>query len=353
MKIVVAIDSMKGCLDSENASEAMKSGLELAFPDAKIISVPVADGGEGTAEAIAKANRGVERMHSVVEGPLGDPVNAEWWFNHDSSTAYMDMASAAGITLIAENDRNPLKTSTYGVGQLICKALESGADHIVVGMGGSATVDGGMGACRALRECKCSAEISLACDVIAPFTGDNGAARVFGPQKGATPEEVEILESKLEKIRQEVLLSCGIDLNAIPGSGAAGGCAGGLMAYCGAKIENGAKLVLDSIGFDNIVEDADLIVTGEGSADSQTLMGKLPSEILRRGKMRGIPVVLVAGHVDGAEKLLDAGFSLIIDINSSENINRSHTGGKDAMLPQTAKTRLKAVGKCIRDCSWA
>lgn len=350
MKVVVAIDSMKGCLGSLDASRACAEGIRGMISDAEVVTVPVADGGEGTADAIAFSNTLMKRFESRVSGPLGYEVNAEWWLDEENATAYMDMASASGLTLVPEDKRDPMKASTYGVGQLMLCALSMGAKRIVVGMGGSATVDGGIGACNALKEYGEPMEILLACDVKSPYTGLNGAARVFGPQKGASPEEVEALEARLENIRQDVLKKFGLDLNDVPGSGAAGGCAGGLVAYFGAEIKNGARLVLDLIGFDKMLEGAGLIITGEGSADKQTLMGKLPFEILQRGKRMGIPVVMVAGRIADAKALNEAGFAAILDINSKENISRSHTAGKFAMDKETAIARLKSISKDIHDC---
>lgn len=382
MKVVVAIDSMKGCLGSWEASEACARGVRERIPGMEVVAVPVADGGEGTAAAIAFSNNRIAEKISWVTGPDGRDVDAKWWMDEENKKAYMDMASAAGVTLLAEDKRNPMKTTTYGVGQLILAAIDEGAKNIVVGMGGSATVDGGVGACEALgvrfiknmdflepeqnasntkdafeigddyiRDIDISGidsrlidvEILLACDVTAPFTGDRGAARVFGPQKGANPVEVELLEKRLENLRKIILKKFGMDLNEIRGSGAAGGCAGGLVALLGVKIKKGAELVLDSIGFDKIIEDADMIITGEGSADCQTLMGKLPFEILQRGKQKKIPVILVAGKIEDKEKLEEAGFAKVIDINSEEIVLRSNTSGMDVMNPEVATSRLRHI----------
>ncbi|MDO4336421.1 MAG: glycerate kinase [Bacteroidales bacterium] len=355
MKAVVAIDSMKGCLGSAEASEACAAGLREAWPDAEVIVVPVADGGEGTAAAIAFSDKSIIRKTDRVLGPDGTPTIAEWWLDAAKKTAYIDLAAAAGLTLVPQERRNPLTATTFGVGQLILAAASEGARHIVLGLGGSATVDGGAGACEALgvrfgvdhidvshidNRLK-DIDLHLACDVTAPFTGEKGAARVFGPQKGADPTQVKLLEERLERLRLLILRQFGIDLNEVPGSGAAGGCAGGLMALAGGKIENGAALVLDSIGFDRIIAGADLMVTGEGSADRQTLMGKLPSEILRRGQKAGIPVALAAGRITDAEALSEAGFAAIIDINSEANARRSGTEGQEAMDSGVATRRLR------------
>lgn len=356
-RVVVAIDSMKGCLGSMEASGACADGVRKTMPEAEVIAVPVADGGEGTAKAIAFSDSRIMRRVSKVSGPDGELVDAEWWMDEVNKTAYMDMAAASGLTLVLEDKRNPMKTTTYGVGEMILAAMDEGANRIVVGMGGSATVDGGAGACEALgvkfrgdyidisgiEPRLKEVEILLACDVEVPFTGDRGAARVFGPQKGANPEEVEMLEARLENLRRIIIKKFGVDLNEIPGSGAAGGCAGGLKALVGAKIEKGAGLVLDSIGFGDIIADTDLIITGEGRADSQTLMGKLPCEILQRGKLKKIPVILVAGKIEDKEKLEEAGFAKVIDINSEEIALRSNTSGLDAMNQEVASSRLRHI----------
>lgn len=378
-KVVVAIDSMKGCLGSIEASEAFADGVRTEFPDTDVAAVAVADGGEGTAAAIAMAKPDVRRIKSRVKGPLGEDIEAEWWLNSKESSAYIDMAAAAGITLISESERNPMRTTSYGVGEIILEALRHHVGHIILGLGGSATVDCGLGACQALgvrfldadgneiespftggmlmrvadadmsevSEELRNVRLSLACDVVAPLTGENGAARVFGPQKGASPEDVGSLEIGLENIRQLTMRKFGIDLNETAGSGAAGGCAGGLMAFAGGKIEKGAPLVLDAIGFDSLIENSDYIVTGEGSADRQTLMGKLPYEILQRGLKSGSPVFLAAGRIKDEAELLDAGFSNLIDINAPDNIGDSNTPGQEAMNPSTASRRLKSAGKTL------
>ena len=238
-KVIVAIDSMKGCLGSLEASEACAKGIRKANPEADVIAVPVADGGEGTANAIAFSDSRIMRRVSKVSGPEEELVEAEWWMDEGNKTAYMDMAAAAGLTLVSGDKRNPMKTTTYGVGEMILAAMHEGANRIVAGMGGSATVDGGVGACKALgvdfaeddidisgiEPRLKEVEILLACDVEVPFTGERGAARVFGPQKGANTEEVEILATRLEDLRRKILKEIGVDLNEVRCSGAAGGCA--------------------------------------------------------------------------------------------------------------------------------
>ncbi len=347
------MDSMKGCLDSLSASRALADGIARHFDDAEVICVPVADGGEGTAAAMAFGNDRFVRQSSLVTGPLGDVVSAEWYLDEETGTAVIDMAAAAGLNLVEESRRAPLKATTYGVGELILEAVSKGAKKILLGLGGSATVDGGIGAIQALTKRQTDSvieslkkgeiELDLLCDVVAPFTGERGAARVFGPQKGASTEDVEMLEERLEDIRRMALESRGIDLNEVPGSGAAGGLAGGLMAFAGGRIVKGAEAVLAAIGFNQIIEGADLIITGEGSSDRQTLMGKIPFEILQRGKMKGVPVWLVAGRVSDEDALLQAGFERVICINSPVNIERSGTAGLEDMEPEVAKTRLSSI----------
>ncbi|MDE5794002.1 MAG: glycerate kinase [Muribaculaceae bacterium] len=367
-KVVAAMDSMKGCLDSLSASRAIASGIIGQDADIEVVCVPVADGGEGTAEALAFGNSNCEKQVTKVSGPLGEEIMAEWYYDEESGTAFIDMAVAAGLALVEESKRDPLRTTTYGVGELIMEAVEKGAKKILLGLGGSATVDGGVGALSAMgliepealppkqtiqtetdsiseKIEKGGVELLLLCDVSAPFTGQRGAARVFGPQKGASAEDVEALEARLEEIRSKVKEVRGIDLNDVPGSGAAGGLAGGLMAFAGGKIVKGASVVLDAIGFNDIIEGANLIITGEGSSDQQTLMGKIPYEILQRGKRKDVLVWLVAGRICDCEALLDAGFERIICINSPEIVLRSDTEGQDPMDPEIASRRLGAFYK--------
>ncbi|MDE6522963.1 MAG: glycerate kinase [Muribaculaceae bacterium] len=367
-KVVAAMDSMKGCLDSLSASRAIASGIIGQDADIEVVCVPVADGGEGTAEALAFGNTNCKKQISKVTGPLGEEIMAEWYYDEQAGTAFIDMAAAAGLALVEESKRNPLQTTTYGVGELILEAVGKGASKIMLGLGGSATVDGGVGALSAMGLIEPEAltpkqtiqretdsisekiknggvELLLLCDVSAPFTGQRGAARVFGPQKGASAEDVEVLEARLEEIRSMVKEVRRFDLNDVPGSGAAGGLAGGLMAFAGGRIVKGASVVLDTIGFDDIIEEADLIITGEGSSDSQTLMGKIPYEILQRGKRKDVPVWLVAGRLSDREALLDAGFERIICINSPDIVLRSDTEEQDPMDPDVASRRLGAFYK--------
>ncbi len=391
-KILVAMDSMKGCLDSYHASLWVAAGMQDAFPESKVSFRPVSDGGEGMAEMVAFGRKDAEYKNCKVQGPLGTAIEGVWLkcpcLPEDSvdegenrkraseMVAYMDFASAGGLTLIQVEERNPLKTTSYGVGEMINAALGEGINNVVLGLGGSATVDGGLGALQALglrvldkngqellhpitggmledvedleftevfRNNITKLNLTLLCDVDAPFTGERGAAHVFGPQKGADTAGVELLEKGMEKVRKVILRKTAIDLNQFHGSGAAGGAAGGFMTLAGGRIVPGASTLLDLTGFDKDIEDADLIITGEGSSDIQTLMGKIPFEILQRGKHKNVPVWLVAGRIRDREALADAGFEKIICINSPDIVERSATIGKDPMDPDVASRRLGAI----------
>lgn len=377
--VVVAIDSMKGCLTSIEAGNAFAEGLKETYPGIDVKVLHVADGGEGTADCIAGYSPVYQRQKSIVTGPEGAPVEAEWHYDPTTGTACIDMAAAAGLPLIAPAKRNPMRTTTYGVGQLLQEARLKGAKRIILGLGGSATVDGGLGALQALGAVildragnRMSApfagwmlteigdidtsevsadwqhiELTLACDVTTRFTGDEGAAHVFAPQKGANEEETAILDSGLLNLKGIIMEKTGIDLDMMDGSGAAGGCGGGLAGLLGARVTSGADLVLDAVGFDSATEDADLVVTGEGKADRQTLMNKLPGVILRRCLKKGVPTIIVAGKIEDEEKLADAGFARIIDINSTDVIRHSGTEDCDPMDSEVAYRRLIASGKSI------
>lgn len=377
-KILVAMDSMKGCLDSYKASLWVAVGLQEAYPGSDVVLTPVSDGGEGMTEMIACGRKDIDFCECIVYSPIGDKIKAAWLMinNTEGKCAYIDFASAGGLTLVAEERRNPLNTTSYGVGQIIKDALKKGIRDIKLGLGGSATVDAGLGALQALglrlldpkgkdlprpfkgemladisdieitesfKRKTADLKLTLLSDVEAPFTGETGAAHIFGPQKGASKSDVEILENGMEHLRRLIVEKTGIDLNAYPGSGAAGGAAGGLMAFAGGIIKKGASTLLDLTGFDDNLEDVDLIVTGEGSSDSQTLMGKIPYEILMHGKRKNIPVWLVAGRIRDREALLKAGFEKIFCINSPDIVHRSGTLACNPMDPDVAAKRLSSI----------
>lgn len=377
-KIVVAMDSMKGCLDSYHASLWVATGLHEEYPDSEIFFTPVSDGGEGMMAMVAFGRNDIEFCECKVVSPLGEGMEASWLMidNKEERCAYIDFASAGGLTLVPDEQRNPLYSTSYGVGQMIGDAVRKGVSDIRLGLGGSATVDAGLGALQALglrlldknrreltrpfkggmlgdvadieftdefRRKTDGLKLTLLCDVKAPLTGEYGAANVFGPQKGANAHDVEILENGMENVRRLIIEKTGIDLNLYPGSGAAGGAAGGLMALAGGEIRRGASTLLDMSDFEKDIEGADLIITGEGGSDRQTLMGKLPFEILRRGKMKNIPVWLVSGRIADDKALSEAGFERIICINSPDVVWRSNTVGRDPMDPDVAAQRLSSV----------
>lgn len=336
-KIIIACDSFKGSLSSDEAGRAIAEGIRRADPSFSTRTVPVADGGEGTVAALVHGLNG-HFASCRVDGPLGQPVTASYGISGDGRLAFMEMAQASGLTLIPESDRNPLLTSTLGTGQMIKDALDKGCDTILMGIGGSATNDGGMGllhalgarfhdsAGRELPPCGASLEkietielagldvralrtrFLVACDVDNPLFGPDGAACVFAPQKGADPAMVERLDRGLRNYARAVSRSTGRDVADMPGAGAAGGLGACLAAFFNAGLKPGIELMLDAVGFDDIIAGADLIITGEGRLDHQTLHGKTPCGVLRRGQRLGIPVVAVGGAVCASDELLKAGF---------------------------------------------
>lgn len=272
---------------------------------------------ECIAEAV-DANMVSVRVHD----PLMQQIEAQYAVSADGTTAYMEMAAASGLTLVPKDKRNPMLTTTYGVGDMILDAVERGCKQIVMGIGGSATCDGGKGMIECLDgHLPLPAEIIVASDVSNPLYGEDGAAYVFAPQKGATPEQVKLLDDQLRNFARETEAK-GIalpDLAHHPGAGAAGGLGYGLMAYLGATLQSGIDLLLDTIHFDVQIKDADFILTGEGKSDKQTLMGKVPKGILKRAMKQSIPVHLLSGAIEDAKELKDAGFASVRSINEDDN----------------------------------
>lgn len=326
MKFIIAIDSFKNCMTSSEANRAAAEGVRDVHPDATILQMPVSDGGEGWIEAFVDAVGG-EIKYVEVFDPLMHPIKSQYAIGND--TAIIEIAKASGITLLTTSELNPLKTNTYGTGQLIADAIENGCQKIVVGLGGSATSDCGIGMLTALADkfsdgdiyqlSKCAAlksiNFTIATDVNNPLCGKNGAAHVFAPQKGATPEMIEILDANAQKFADEMAAHFGYDRSKNPGAGAAGGLGYAFMQFFGADCRSGAELLFDAADFDSKIIDADLVITGEGSADSQTLMGKLPSVILKHSQKFDVPVALLAGRVADRENLIAAGFRDVVCIN--------------------------------------
>ncbi len=348
MRVVIAPDKFKGSLTAVDAARAIAEGVFQAAPDALIDLCPMADGGEGTVDAVASAT-GAELREEAVSGPLeGQRVTACWALippgavealRRDAglagllvpgtATGLIEMAQASGLSLVPGDRRDPMATSTLGTGQLILKALDAGCRQVVVGIGGSGTVDGGTGMARALgyrlldargRELPgggaCLESLSsidpsgadprlsetgflVASDVDSPLLGPQGAARVFGPQKGATPRQVESLERGLARLAEVVLDSLGVDVREVPGAGAAGGLGAGLVAFCGAKIASGVMLIAGLTKLEEKIEGADLVLTGEGRFDSQSSRGKTPAGVVDIAGRHGVPAVVLAGEIAG------------------------------------------------------
>ncbi len=322
MKVIIAIDSFKGCLTSKQANEAAAEGIRRVCPDAKIVEIPVSDGGEGYMEAFYAAIGGtLEEV--TVRDPLMRPVTAKYLL-HDEM-AVIEIAQASGLTLLTKEERNPMVATSYGTGQLVADAVCKGARHIIIGLGGSATSDCGMGMLKALIdifakhgqwddvEALKDVRFTIASDVENPLYGEKGAAHVFAPQKGATPEMVRRLDERARKFAELSAKHFGYDRSQQAGAGAAGGMGYAFLQYLHAESMSGIQLLLDTIRFKELVADADLIITGEGSADRQTLMGKLPMGILEQAGHT--PVYLIAGRISDREELLNAGFARVDCIN--------------------------------------
>ena len=325
-KVIVAMDSFKGCMSSVEANRAAADGVRSVWPGAEVVEVPVSDGGEGFLEAFRAAIGG-----ELVTIPVKDPLlrNISTRYLLKGETAVVEIAEAIGLTLLSQEERNPMTASSYGVGQLVANAVKMGARHIIVGLGGSATSDAGKGMLQALTDAfgQCSLAVSastapaippsirftIATDVENPLYGENGAAQVFGPQKGATPEMVRLLDAAARQFADDSARQMGFDRSQMKGAGAAGGLGYAFLQYLDAGRQPGIELLLSTIGFDVLASDADLIITGEGSADRQTLMGKLPMGILRHSA--GVPVCLIAGKVSDRQELLRAGFAHVESIN--------------------------------------
>ncbi len=333
MKVVVAIDSFKGCLTSKEANQAAAEGIRSICPKAEAVQVPVSDGGEGFIEAFHAALGG-HLVELMVKDPLMRPISAQYLLL--DKMAVIEIAQASGLMLLTAEERNPMVATSYGTGQLVADAVQRGAEHILVGLGGSATSDAGIGMLRALIDTfgkhgntpehhspTCSLwddihelkhiRFTIASDVKNPLCGENGAAHVFAPQKGATPDMVQQLDARARKFAEVSALHFGYDRSEQEGAGAAGGLGYAFLQYMNAECKPGIDLLLETIKFHEMVRDADLVITGEGSADRQTLMGKLPMGILRQSG--NTPVCLIAGRISDQEELLKAGFSYVECIN--------------------------------------
>ena len=336
MKIIVAIDSFKGCLTSAEANQAASEGIISKEPEAEVVQVPVSDGGEGWLEAFMAAMGG-SIVEVSVKDPLMRPVVAQYLVQGD--TAVIEIAKASGLTLLKPEERNPMVATSYGTGQLVADAVRRGCKHVIVGLGGSATSDCGMGMLEAIEDSGViidnDVRFTIATDVTNPLCGENGAAYVFGPQKGASHDDVVALDARAKRFAEDSARQMGRDCQNMPGAGAAGGLGYAFLQYMNADCRSGIDLLLDTIRFDDLLQDADLVITGEGSADRQTLMGKLPFGILQRAKRHHVPVMLIAGRIADEQQLLDAGFSRVACINPPG------LPLEIAMQPATAKENIR------------
>ena len=350
-KVVVAIDSFKNCLTSKEANQAAADGIRSVWPDAEVVQVPVSDGGEGFIEAF-RAAIGGELQAVYVKDPVMRPITARYLLKR--KMAVIEMAEASGLMLLSAEERNPMVATSYGTGQLVADAIRKGAEHIIVGLGGSATSDAGIGMLKALMDClpsvplKCgevrcwdntmipaTVRFTIATDVNNPLCGLCGAAHVFSPQKGATPDMVSQLDKRARKFAELSARHFGYDRQNMPGAGAAGGLGYAFLQYLNAECTSGIQLLLDTIQFKEIVKNADFVITGEGAADRQTLMGKLPMGILQQSG--DTPVCLIAGRIGDSEELLKAGFALIECINP-EGISLATALRKDVAMEHIRRT---------------
>ena len=344
MRVIVAPDSYKGSVTALGVAEAIERGVRAVFPGAEVVKVPIADGGEGTVDALVVATKG-RLEETVVRGPLGEPVRAKWGVLGDGETAVIEMAAASGLPLVPKERRDPRVTTTHGTGELVCAALDARLTKLVVGIGGSATNDGGAGFARALgarfldeagRELPeggaalarlhridlsgldprlADARIVVACDVDNPLVGPRGASAVYGPQKGATQEMVRELDAALARYAEVARAATGRDVAKEPGAGAAGGLGAGLLLFTSAELRPGVSIVLESTGFEALVRGADLVITGEGRTDFQTAMGKAPVGVAAAAARHGVPVVCLSGGLgDGAEEVLAKGIDGVASV---------------------------------------
>jgi glycerate kinase len=375
VKVVVAPNSFKGSLSASEAASAIARGVRQAFPGAEVVEVPVADGGEGTVEALVSAHHGAYRT-AEVEGPLGDPVAAPYGLIDDGRTGVLELASASGLTLIATERRNPRKTSTYGFGQLLEEVRSAGVLEIIAGIGGSATNDGGAGMARALGYRLLDAaghdlprggaalarleridpagfdprwravRVKVACDVTNPLTGPQGASAVYGPQKGADAETVRELDAALARLASVIEKDLGKRVADVPGAGAAGGAGAGLLAFLDASLVPGAPLVVEASGFAARLGGADLVITGEGRADEQTAYGKAPGEVAKRAKAARIPVLLIAGaRGPGWEALSDLGVTAIVTLDEEgHNLQQ--------LIKEAGPMLTRAAARACRERIW-
>ncbi|WP_301705573.1 glycerate kinase [uncultured Parabacteroides sp.] len=391
-KVVIAIDSFKGCLTSEEAGNAVMKGVKAIFPDCETLLFPVADGGEGMLDILVSATKGKYRT-LPAHGPLMEPMQGRYGISGDGQTALVEMAAVSGLPLIPEEKRNPMLTTTYGTGELIRDALEQGCRRFIVGIGGSATNDAGLGMLQALgfrfrdkqgnllgtggrilpqvasidtsavHPALKEARFTIACDVHNPFCGPDGAAYVFAPQKGADAGMVKELDAGMQALALVIRSATGKDISDIPGAGAAGGMGGGFLAFLNAGLKPGIRLMLDALDFGEKIKGADLVFTGEGRADRQTAMGKVPFGVLEEARKQHIPVIVLAGCIEDTEQMNRAGFQGVFSITpgpvslekamepefAGENIRRLVTQICSVIRPLSGNTPASFLSNPIPD----
>ena len=373
MKVVVAPNAFKGSLAAPAAAAAIARGVRQSFPGAEVVEIPVADGGDGTVEALVAAHHGT--VHEVeVEGPLGDPVTASYGLIADGRTAVVELASTSGLALVPRGRREPRRASTYGFGQLLEAVRGLGVGEIIAGIGGSATNDGGAGMAQAIGFHLLDAQggelprggaalarleriirpspprswsIRVACDVQNPLTGPQGASFVYGPQKGADERAVRELDAALVRFANVIHHDLGIDVAGMPGGGAAGGAGAGLVAFTGAALVEGAPLVVEAGGFDQAIRGADLVITGEGRVDGQTVFGKAPAEVARRAQKSGVPTLLIAGSKgEGWQSLSSLGVTRIVTLVPDGD---PHMHNLQGLMRETAPALTRVAAQAVKD----
>jgi len=363
MRILIAPDSFKGSLTAVEFCEIAEQAIERVIPNAEVRKLPLADGGEGTVESLVSTTGG-QMKYALVTGPVGDQVEAFYGILGDKKTAVIEMASASGLPLVSDDKRNPMHTTTFGTGELIKKVLDEGCTRLIMGIGGSATNDGGAGMLQALgfqlldekgREIEWGAKglldlrqissenadprlkdlkVEVACDVDNPLVGPSGASAVYGPQKGADAAMVQVMDQALMNFAQCIQEQLGLEVAHLKGAGAAGGLGAGLHAFLQAELKMGFEIIRSTVGLDDILaEGYDLVITGEGQMNDQTVRGKLPAGIARLSKKEGIPVVAIVGSIGtGTEAMYDVGITSIFSvINRPMNLENAFNEAKELL----------------------
>lgn len=369
-KIIIAPDSFKGSLTSTEVADAIEAGILKIFPNCETVKIPIADGGEGTCDTLVKAMNG-KKIKVWVHDPLMRQIEVEYGWVNDEKIAIMEMAAASGITLLRKHEQNPTVTTTFGMGEMIKDALLRGSRQFLIGIGGSATNDAGTGMLRSLgfrfldKDGKevdgtggtlyqiveideseampelVDAHFSIACDVNNPFCGPDGAAYVFAQQKGADKEMMKELDDGMEHFRKLIEFKKGVDLNTIAGAGAAGGLGGGCVAFLNAQLIPGIEMILEAVQFEKHLQNADLVITGEGKLDKQTVMGKAASGILEAATRNNVPVIALGGSVEDMEELKASGFHSVFSINSES------TSLEEAMKSEVAKKNVERTAEGV------